>query len=105
MHRKCNAQKDPDSIILNISLTDAAGQLVPTLDTDRIVKLEVAGGRIIGVGNGDPNGLQPDIAETISTFAGRCQVIIEIDGNSELFVRASTDGAQSAEFRLATHTL
>ena len=98
-------KKDPDSVILNISLTDSDNRLVPTLDTDRIVKLKVTGGRIIGVGNGDPNGLQPDIAETISTFAGRCQVIIEPEGDRELFVRASTDGAQSAEFRLAARTL
>ncbi len=61
--------------IINITATDEAGVFVP--DFDGTVKLLVEDGRNLGVGNGNPNGHQPDIADFIEMFHGRAQVIIE----------------------------
>ena len=61
--------------IINIAATDEADVFIP--DFDGIVKLLVENGRILGVGNGNPNGHQPDIEDSIEMFHGRAQVIME----------------------------
>ena len=61
--------------IINIAATDEAGVLIP--DFNGTVKFLVENGSILGVGNGNPNGHQPDIADSIEMFHGRAQVIME----------------------------
>jgi beta-galactosidase len=47
-----------DVSVLTISALDAKGRLVPT--ADNAVHLNISGGRIIGVGNGDPANREPE---------------------------------------------
>lgn len=60
--------------IINIAATDAAG--VPVPDFNGIVTFKVENGKILGVGNGNPNGHQPDIADSVPLFNGLGQIIV-----------------------------
>ena len=48
---------------------DENGVPVPGRDADRLVRFEVKRGEIIGAGNGDPNGIQPNITDKFSPSA------------------------------------
>ena len=58
-----------DSSIINVRLMDENGVPVPGRDADRLVRFEVKRGEIIGAGNGDPNGIQPNITDKFSPSA------------------------------------
>lgn len=58
-----------DSSIINVRLMDENGVPVPGRDADRLVRFEVKCGEIIGAGNGDPNGIQPNITDKFSPSA------------------------------------
>jgi beta-galactosidase len=47
-----------DVAVFTVSTQDDQGRLVPTADS--LVHFEVSGGRIIGVGNGDPSSHEPE---------------------------------------------
>lgn len=73
-----------DAIVINYSVTDKKGVEVP--DAMNLLKFKLKGdAKIIGVGNGDPNSLEPDKcpAEEYKRhlFNGKCQVIIQ-SGNT-----------------------
>jgi beta-galactosidase len=56
-----------DTVVFTVSAHDAQGRTVPT--AGNLVNFEVAGGRIIGVGNGDPGCHEPDkFTETVALF-------------------------------------
>jgi beta-galactosidase len=56
-----------DAAVFTVSARDAQGRTVPTADNR--VDFEVTGGRIIGVGNGDPGCHEPDkFTEAIALF-------------------------------------
>jgi len=56
-----------DVVVFTVSAVDAQGRTVPTAANR--VNLDVTGGRIIGVGNGDPGCHEPDtFTETITLF-------------------------------------
>lgn len=65
----------PASRIVNISVVDEAGTPVP--DCGEALHFALKEGRILGVGNGDPNGHQADCADTVPLFHGRAQVIVD----------------------------
>ena len=67
-------QQAKDALIFNIELVDA--HLVHVPDDDRLLHFTVEGGEVWGVGNGDPNGQQSDVASEITTFNGHCQLIV-----------------------------
>lgn len=49
-----------DLSIITVAITDAQGRVVPV--ADNLVNFEISGGgRIIGVGNGDPSSHEPDV--------------------------------------------
>ena len=87
-------EKDPDAYILNLDLVDAQGNHVP--EDDRLLRFEVADGVILGTGNGDPNGAQPDRADWSPTFKGRCQLIVQPRG--QLRVRVTSPGLPDSVF-------
>lgn len=73
-----------DLCVMNISVTDKEGREVP--DAMNLLMFEVTGAaKIIGVGNGDPSSHEPDkyFDKTWyrKLFNGKCQVIIQSDGN------------------------
>jgi beta-galactosidase len=87
--------RDTDALILNVDLVDEHGVHVP--DDDRKVRISIEGGVLLGSGNGDPNGTQPDRAPAQMTFAGRCQFIVQPQ-NSFARVTISSDGLPDAVF-------
>ena len=87
-----------DSSILNICLVDAAGRPVPGRKADRPVLFDVQAGTLVGVGNGDPNGTQPDLAETVPTFCGKCQAIVLPDREGKVRVTVKAKGLPEAVF-------
>lgn len=93
-----NAAEGPfaDALILNVDLVDERGVHVP--DDDRAVRICIEGGILLGSGNGDPNGIQPDGSSVQTTFAGRCQFIIRPNG--PVRVIASSDGIPDAVYEI-----
>ena len=65
-----------DALILNASIVDAKGRVVPT--ASNLLRFSVNGGKIIGVGNGNPNSLEPDVASQRKAFNGFAQAILRI---------------------------
>lgn len=64
----------PKVRIVNLAVTDGTGVILEgRMDP---VSIEVEGGAILGVSNGDPNGHQPLLSDTVPLFHGRAQVIV-----------------------------
>ena len=81
--------------IINISVTDEKGVLVP--DFDKKVRFDVRDTAVLGVGNGNPNGHQPNIAAEINLFHGHAQLIV---ATGEGIVRAECEGIPVTEIAL-----
>ena len=89
-----------DTAILNFSVVDKKGRMVPTADD--FLHFEVLGDGILkGVGNGDPNSHEPDNAPYRRLFAGRCQALVMSKPCAKnIKVRAWAEGLESAEITL-----
>lgn len=90
--------QDYDASILNVQLKDAGGIDVPGTENDRMIHFEVIRGELIGTGNGDPNGIQPDITPDILTFCGRCQAIVRPDAQGQVQVKITCAGMPPVEY-------
>ena len=65
-----------DVAIIRVEGIDAQGRMVPV--ADNIVNFKVSGtGKLLGVGNGDPNCQESDIEPKRSLFNGLAQVIVQ----------------------------
>ncbi len=80
-----------DVAVLRVEALDAKGRMVPTADD--LVHFKISGaGRLIGVGNGDPNCQESDKEPKRSLFNGLAQVIVQANKVSgEITIEASTD--------------
>jgi beta-galactosidase len=83
-----------DVAILRVEAFDAQGRAVPT--ADELVTFKVSGaGRLMGLGNGDPNCQESDLGPKRSLFNGLAQAIVQatkIPG--EIVVEASAGAAK-----------
>jgi len=86
-----------DVAIINISVKDANGRVVPV--ADNLVQFSVEGpGRIIGTGNGNPSSHEPDKANQRKAFNGYCQVLVQSDKTQGIIrLRAASETLKSAE--------
>jgi len=87
-----------DAVAVTVSAVDAQGRPVPTANLR--VHFEITGaGRLIGVGNGDPNSHESSKAPERSLFNGLAQVILQTDrdGQGPLRLRATADGLEDAD--------
>jgi beta-galactosidase len=88
-----------DVAVVSVEALDARGREIPT--ADNLIRFDVAaGGRIIGVGNGDPSSHEPD--KVLSggyqrrLFNGKAQVIIQASRTpGEIRLTASSDGMKT----------
>jgi beta-galactosidase len=65
-----------DVAVINVTIVDAQGRMVPLADNK--VTFAVSGaGSILGVGNGDPSCHEPDKASERSAFNGLCMAIVQ----------------------------
>jgi len=86
-----------DVAILRAEAFDAQGRPVPT--ADNMVAFTVSGpGKIIGVGNGDPNCQESDKAPRRSLFNGLAQMIVQSTKTpGEIQVEARMRGGHAPE--------
>ena len=91
-----------DAIAVNVEALDPFGNFVPSADT--LIFFEVEGGaEIIGVGNGDPNSHEPDVANYRHMFHGRCQAIIRNCDGADVIVKAYAQEMEGDEMRITTY--
>lgn len=89
-----------DAEPITVEAVDGQGRAVPTADND--VGFEIAGGAIIGVGNGDSNSHEPEKGNRRSLFNGLAQVIVQTLRGS---AGSITLGAKSAGLTAAEVTI
>ena len=85
----CN---DPSIRIINVSVADKNGTVLP--DANNRIYVDKLGTEVLGIANGNPNGLQANIAYDIELFHGRAQVIVTAE-STNVVVRCS--GLDSAK--------
>lgn len=83
--------------IVNVSTIDKNGNFVPFADNE--LALIVSGGKIIGVGNGDPALHSSPTANRIRLFSGRAQIIIESE-NQDVTLNVKSHGICESELIL-----
>ena len=85
-----------DAVLVTVEALDSRGRHVPTANLP--VQFQIAGGRIIGVGNGDANSHEPDKAMARSLYTGFAQVILQSrrGGAGSLVLKATSSGLKSA---------
>jgi beta-galactosidase len=90
-----------DAAPVTVEALDAKGRPVPTANLP--VSFEIAGGRIIGLGNGDANSHEPEKGDRRALYNGLAQVIVQTDegGSGALVLRAASPGLKTAETRIA----
>lgn len=94
--RKSVTADGVDVVVFAVSSVDAQGRHVPTANL--LAKFSVTGGRIIGVGNGDPSCHESDKGSERSLFNGYAQVIVQTTHEAgPLKLTAQADGLAPAE--------
>ena len=83
---------DQDTAVLNFSVVDKRGIVVPY--ANNLIRFEIEGdGFVRGVGNGDPNSHESDILPERRAYCGLCQALITSNlGAKAITVRAVSDG-------------
>lgn len=81
-----------DAVVVPVTILDEKGHVVP--DSDNRVTFQLSGGgRILGVGNGDPSDHDTDRADNRKVFHGHCVVVIEAGAQpGEMKLVASSPG-------------
>jgi len=91
-----------DLAMLTVEMLDARGRPIPT--ANHKIAFNITGpGKIIGVGNGDPNSHESDKDPRRSLFNGLAQVIVQSDRHAgRIVVEAVAEGASFAPLVPAT---
>ena len=71
-----------DALFVPVSILDSKGRVVPYANNRVTFQLN-GGGRILGVGNGNPSDHDPDRATERNSFHGHCIVIIQAGNKPE----------------------
>jgi beta-galactosidase len=91
--------KAGDVLIANAMIVDARGRPLPT--ADNLLRFQAVNGEVIGVGNGNPNSLEPDVVSERKAFNGLAQAIIRV-GRGPVEVSVSSDGLVGSRMRIVT---
>jgi beta-galactosidase len=91
---------DDDAIVVPVSIFDFDGRVVP--DAANRVSFRLAGGgRVLGVGNGNPADHDPEKSENCRAFHGRCIAVVQAGGSpGTMQLTATSPGLDSAEVRI-----
>jgi beta-galactosidase len=89
-----------DVSVVEVSVVDASGRVVPTAADE--VTFRVGGaGKLIGVGNGDPSSHESDKGSTRRAFNGLCCAIVQAGRQAgEILVEAGADGLAGARMTI-----
>ena len=102
--RKTLANDGCDAMPITIQALDSKGRAVPTANIP--VEFEISGGgKIIGLGNGNPNSHEAEKGNKRSLFNGLAQVIIQSDegDNESIKLVARSTGLKSAVVIIPFH--
>jgi beta-galactosidase len=98
--RRRLAADNQDVAVVNVAVLDAQGRTVPTAD-NKISFTLTGPARLIGVGNGDPSGHEPDQASSRSAFNGLAQAIVQTTGKGGVIqLTAEAAGLKTARLTL-----
>ena len=89
--------KAGEVVIANAEVLDGRGRAVPT--ADNLLRFSATGGEVIGVGNGNPNSLEPDVATERHAFNGLAQAIVRV-GRGPADISVATDGLKGSRIRI-----
>ena len=88
-----------DLSIVTVEVVDAMNRVVPV--ADNAIRFSVEGGKILGVGNGDPSSHEADKAGERRVFNGLAQVIVQSTRRAgPIVLRAAAQGLESAEVKI-----
>jgi beta-galactosidase len=86
-------------VILNAAVVDARGRPVP--NADNLLRFSASGGDIIGVGNGNPNSIEADVATERRAFNGFAQAILRIGRKAgPIGASVASDGLAGSQLRI-----
>jgi beta-galactosidase len=90
-----------DVAMFAVEVQDAQGRVLPA--TDNIVKFSISdGGRLIGVGNGDPTDHESDKGAIRKAFCGYCMAIVQSTKSAgTITIEATSPGLSSASVTIA----
>jgi len=84
-----------DVSIVTVAVVDSNGVTVPT--ATNLISFSVTGGKIIGVGNGDPGSHEADKGTSRSVFNGLAQVLVQSTPQAgPITLKATSSGLTSA---------
>jgi beta-galactosidase len=91
---------DVDAIVVPVSILDGDGHVVP--DAANRVSFRLAGGgRVLGVGNGNPADHDPEKADNCRAFHGRCIAVVQAGASpGTMQITATSPGLASAEVHI-----
>jgi beta-galactosidase len=89
--------KPGEVVIANAAVVDARGRPVPT--ADNLLRFGASGGEVIGVGNGNPNSLEADVATSRKAFNGLAQAIVRV-GRGPVDVSVASDELAGSRVRI-----
>jgi beta-galactosidase len=85
-----------DTVVVPVSILDAEGRLVANAD-NRITFELAGGGRLLGVGNGNPSDHDTDRSNQRRAFNGHCIALVQARAQPEVFrLTASSPGLKPA---------
>ena len=91
-----------DVAMITAEVQDAQGREVAIADSPLTFKVS-GGGKLIGLGNGDPSCHELDTADNRRAFNGLCQAIVQtLKTADEILVEASSPGFQSGTMSLTS---
>jgi beta-galactosidase len=91
-----------DVAVVNVSVRDKAGVIVPKAAV-RVDFDLIGAGRLIGVGNGDPNCHEPDKADYRTTYNGWAQALVQTRKTAgDIRLTARAEGLASASLALTS---
>jgi beta-galactosidase len=89
-----------EAVILNAAVVDGRGRVVPTANNR--LHFAASGGTIIGVGNGNPNSLEPDTVSQRRAFNGFAQAILRVGRTpGPVDISVSSPGLSGTRLRIA----
>jgi beta-galactosidase len=91
-----------DVVLITAEIHDAVGR--PAATADNQLTFEVTGGgRLIGLGNGDPSCHEPDNANSRHAFNGLCLAVVQSTKSAdEIHVRVTSPGLQPETLNVST---
>lgn len=84
-------------VIIDAEVIDARGRPVPT--ADNLFNFSAKNGHVIGVGNGNPNSLEPDLASERRAFNGLAQAIVRL-GSGPVDISVASEGLATSSVRI-----